>query len=628
MKIQIKYTPLIIFVAILFINACAINKSQNSANKDNLTIAKEKTSEYQIVLPVNPSEVEESAANELKIYIEKSTGAVLHITNEDKKVAKAIYIGNTKYAAKNKAIINEPEGWIIKASGTNLILTGGKTRGVLYAVYHFLEDVVGVRWWDPWEEYVPMIGQLSIRSDLSLHGVPSFAYRDLYDSIFDDMGIDPKTAKADYSLYQARNRLNGHFSFTPQEYGGRIKYGKPYHVHTFSRYFPVKKYFSRHPEWYAWSKDKKTRIDDGQLCLSNKELLEVFKQKVRDSIFASYQLAQERGETKPEFFSVSLNDLDGLCECDDCSKLYIEKGKSGYAIFFVNKIADYIAAVYPEVKIETLSYWQYIIPPLDNTKPAKNVVLRLAEEGRDLANTIENRNNKDVLQRLKQWQKLCDNNNLYIWDYYLNYSNATHVPMFRFQQDLEIYKKHGAQGIFGEIEWPLVADMWNMRVWMLAKLFENIHLNTDSLIADFAVNYYAEAAPQIKEYLYMVRKSVDSTNSFISFRTNVFAENYFTLDIAIKANKLFEEALSNVKDNEVAARRVRHARSYFDKVIVRRTAFFASEAQKRGLLLNNLGLNRKLAARRIVASLQEQGKFKTLDNKTIREIAVYKKVYE
>lgn len=611
---------------VLFFSACAISKKSSSAKE--LSLIKDNHSVYSIVLPIHASVVEKSAAKELKEYLEKSTGVLLPIVTEENKMSNSIFIGQTKYAAKHKIIERKPESWIIKAVDGNLILTGGNTRGVLYAVYHFLEDIVGVRWWDPWEEDVPKISELSVQPSLFLKGTPSFAYRDLYDSIFDEMGIDPKAAKAYYSLYQARNRLNGHFSYTPPEYGDRIKYGKPYHVHTFSRYFPIEKYFKEHPEWYAWSMKKNVRIDNGQLCLSNKEMLEVFKQKVKDSIAASYKLSDMRGETRPEFFSVSLNDVEGLCECNDCTQQYKEKGLSGYALAFVNKIADYISNIYPEVKIETLAYWQYRVPPLDATRPAKNVMIRLAEDRKDLIHTVDHPNNKEEMERLIQWEQLCDNNNLYIWDYYLNYSNATHVPVHRFQPDLVLFKNHNVQGIFGEIEWPLVADMWNMRVWMLAKLFENIDLHTDSLMQDFTKKYYGNAAPQINEFLYMVRNSVDDKNSFVSFRTNVFAEAYFTLDIAVKANQLFEQALKNVKDNDVHARRVRHARSYFDKVIVKRTTFFATEAQKRGQLLNDLGLNRKLAARRIVAALTEQAKLKALDTKTKKEMDIYKKVYE
>lgn len=602
----------------------AVSLFVSAQNNTAFTIVSAGRSTYKIVIPNNATTLEKTAAKELQEYLKKATKAVLPIVNEKHAKGKNIYIGNTNYARRNKIADVRPEAWMIKAHQNNLVLTGGAQRGVLYAVYHFLEKHLDIRWYDPWEEDVPQWAQLSLPVRLEEKGNPTFWYRDLYDSIFDDDGIDPKPTSAAYSLYQARNRLNGHFSYTPQAYGGRITYGKPYHVHTFNRYFPGKKYFKEHPEWYAWSKKKQMRIDSGQICLSNKELLEVFKQKVRDSIQASYDKADKKGQDRPLFFSVSLNDVEGICECDECVATYTRKGLSGYAFAYVNKIADYIAPIFPKAKIETLAYWQYRVPPLDDTKPAKNVVVRIAEDYKDNMHDINNPNNKEVLERLKVWQRLCDNDNLFIWDYYLNYSNASNSSPFRFRSDMHIYKAHGVQGIFGEIEWPLVADLWNMRVWMLAKLYEDMNLDTDTLVHDFVTHYYGPAAKQMLEFLYMVKEKTDETNSAMTFRTSLFSEKFMDLDAALKGHQLFEAALQAVKDSEKYSRRVRHARTTFDRYLVRRFRPYILEAQKRNIDIRVL--NRKAAAQRIVDALKEQAAFKVMDEKTKKEIGLHEQI--
>ena len=48
----------------------------------------------------------------------------------------------------------------VKTVDGSLVIAGGRPRGVLYGVYHFLEDVVGVRWLSPVAEYVPSRPQL------------------------------------------------------------------------------------------------------------------------------------------------------------------------------------------------------------------------------------------------------------------------------------------------------------------------------------------------------------------------------------------------------------------------------------------------------------------------------------
>lgn len=625
MRNQSLINKIITFFSILSA-LLVLQQNGYAQQRKQLNIVQKGRSAYSIILPVTASAVEKTAAKELQEYLQLSTGALLPVIAENKPVTHGIYIGATAYSLSKNISTGREEEWIIKAYNNKIIVTGGSRRGVLYAVYHFLEDIVGVRWWDPWEEDVPRLAALSIPANFSASGNPTFAYRDLYDSIFDDSGIDKKGIGAAYSLYQVRNRLNGHFSYTPTAYGDRIKYGRPYHVHTFSRYFPVTVYYAKHPGWYAWSKEKNKRTDNGQLCLSNQELLRAFKEKVKDSIQYSYDLADRNGEMHPVFFSVSLNDVGGICECDACTAALAQKGPSGYALSFVNKIADYIAPLFPDAKIETLAYWQYRMLPLDATRPAKNVVLRIAEDGKDNMHDISNSNNSEIQERLKQWTKLCDNNNLYIWDYHLNYSNTSNSSPFRFEKDMQLYKQYNAQGIFGEIEWPLVADMWNLRVWMLTRLFENNQLKTDDLISDFTSRYYRAAGKYIREFLYLVKAATDADNTPMTFRTNLFNEKFMSLDLALKGNTLFEAALKSVENDAAAARRVRHARSYFDRFLVNRNRIFETEAGRRGQTTVQLGLDKLLAAQRIVSVLQEQGTFKYFDEKTKKEIAFYEKV--
>ena len=80
-------------------------------------------------------------------YIEKSLGLKLSIVSENEAEGKCIYVGQTAYAKTAGAVGSSKENWIIKMHEGNLILTGGKEkrdRGIIYAVYHFLEDIVGV----------------------------------------------------------------------------------------------------------------------------------------------------------------------------------------------------------------------------------------------------------------------------------------------------------------------------------------------------------------------------------------------------------------------------------------------------------------------------------------------------
>ena len=80
----------------------------------------------------------------------------------------------------------------------DLILAGGRPRGTLYAVYRFLGDEIGVRWWSPFEQHVPRRPTLKIAA-MDRSGEPRFHYRDIHLVYASDGG-----------RFAARNRLNGH----------------------------------------------------------------------------------------------------------------------------------------------------------------------------------------------------------------------------------------------------------------------------------------------------------------------------------------------------------------------------------------------------------------------------------
>lgn len=136
--------------------------------------------DYVIVVPQNSAPVEQAAANELQTYLKKVFGAELPIYEEGETSYKAFYIGHTDYAKSSGIHGKSEENWIIKVHNENIILTGGikeNDRGIVYAVYHFLEDIVGIRWWSVWEEYVPELAELSLDSDFFKDGTPFFEHR-------------------------------------------------------------------------------------------------------------------------------------------------------------------------------------------------------------------------------------------------------------------------------------------------------------------------------------------------------------------------------------------------------------------------------------------------------------------
>ncbi|MBE6966655.1 MAG: hypothetical protein E7441_11560, partial [Ruminococcaceae bacterium] len=253
---------------------------------DNIIlIAKNKKSYLPIAIPAVPSKVEETAAEELCTYFKKATGATFDIVSESEVSGNAIYVGHTNYAKVSFPTCTGEEQWYIKAHNKSLVISGGRTpieRGLIYGAFHFLEDVLGVRWWNEWEEYVPAVDEFSVPDDFKLSGEPKFKLRQL----------STRHCKRDLRFI-ARSRQSGNPNKeivtgwaleTAQKYGGFFYGGGPHHVHTLPMYISAEKYFDEHPDWFAWDDKFKEYLSDGQLCFCNDDMIAELSRLVIEAI--------------------------------------------------------------------------------------------------------------------------------------------------------------------------------------------------------------------------------------------------------------------------------------------------------------------------------------------------------
>ena len=207
--------------------------------------------------------------------------------------------------------------------GDSLVLLGDPPRGSLYAVYTFLEDVVGVRWWTSTESYLPKTPTLRIK-DLDIRYAPKLQFREaFYRDAFD-------------GVFAARSKCNGHFPRVPEAYGGH--YPVLGWCHTFFQLLPPDKYFQDHPEWYS-EIDGQRKADHTQLCLTNEAMRAELVQNA---------LKWLRAVSNPGVIDISQNDWHGQCQCAKCRAIEEEEGSlSGPLLRFVNAVAEDIEREFP-----------------------------------------------------------------------------------------------------------------------------------------------------------------------------------------------------------------------------------------------------------------------------------------
>lgn len=492
---------------------------------------------YKIALCDGYSASEQTAATELAYYVQKAGEASLPIVRGATPEGKTIYIGfDNKVAHALSASMpdNDDDGysWITK-NGT-LFIFGGKDRGTMYGVFQFLEKYLGIEWYTKDFTKIPARKQLAL-PQVNHHASPAFNQRNLF---YYNSRTNP--------LWSAHNLLNSTLGLTSaNKYGGQLGYNG---VHTMGTMVPADKYFSTHPEYYALRNGR--RIKDGQLCLSNANVLKLLKEATLKTI------AEAPGCW---CYSVSQNDNQLYCECSKCTRLERKYGgHSGLMLWAVNQIADEVKARHPGVLIGTLAY-QYTQQPPTGIKPRDNVVIRLCDIESCFGHPLSAQENLTFRNDMSGWSRLTDK--LYVWDYATNFAGYL-LPFPNYHAlaaNLRWFQQTGVAGVMEEGQYESYGgEFCDMKQWILANLLWNPEQDVDSLARRFIIDYYGKAADDIYDY-YLLCNGLNDTHHLM---LDTQAGNPFYTDRFIKsANRLLSQAASKVQSDGKIAERVEEVRS-------------------------------------------------------------------
>jgi len=509
-------------------------------------IARDGRASLVVVLPSDTTAEQLTASRELVDYLSRVTSAHYRIVDERSAEAggPAIRIASAADLAA--------EEWRIEIGRRDVRLSGGEPRGLLYAVYHFLEDRVGVRWWTPYEEFVPARPDLRLEPGV-WQGRPAFRYRDIQ-----GVSAPPR--------FFARSRINGHFSRLSADHGGRIAYGPPQQVHDFLDYVPPRQFFRTHPEYYALV-DGERRVGDAQLCLTNHGLQALIAGRLRGFVEQARQEARALGEPAPLLFNISPEDWGGACTCPVCAASAARAGsESGPLLEMINAVAEAVQPDYPEIRIDTLAYYHTFRPPR-GVRPRHNVVVRLAGlQYRDYARGARHPANEVYRRAVEEWAHISPT--LRIWDYNVNFGDDGDLPLDNLDylaDDYRFYREQGIDGLFVQHEFAVGGDLHDLKLYVTVRLLENPDRDTEQLVRGFTDGYYGAAAVPIRRYLALRRAAFAATPG--SIRAMAPAADYVWLDADFfrEAQVLFERAERAVADAPELLRRVRHARLSLDR---------------------------------------------------------------
>ncbi len=467
------------------------------------------TPDYTIVIGADASEADKNAAEKLRYYFDEISGIKLDIVNDTSAESeKEIIIGKTNREGNGFDVDRTSlgdDGIVIKTVGEKLILSGAEKRGAIYAVYNFLEEYFDCRWFTHDLTVIPEKDKLTIPKAIDYTYTPAIAFRATD-------WISPSRSNE----YKAANGLNTDlYGAMSDSYGDGIAYAGSF-AHNLQNLLDVS-LIETNPELFALGVESGERTVN-QLCLTNPETLRLVIEGVRKSL---------KNNPNAEIISVTQNDNQDYCVCENCKKVDEEEGShAGTMLRFVNAIADNIREDYPDVMVDTFAY-QYTRKPPKITVPRDNVIVRLCSIECTFSSPLDggySEENTAFAEDIRGWSSIC--NNLHIWDYTTDYAHYL-APFGDFdviQRNIQFFAENNVVGIYEEGNYSASSsdgEFAELRCYLLSKLMWNPYCDVNELMYDFCEAYYGDGYQGVIDFINYIDKnsggfSIDFENWWIT----------------------------------------------------------------------------------------------------------------
>ena len=519
---------------------------------------------YTIVFPDRPDTGNRFALKELRLFLKKASGAEFKAVPASKAPKeKRIFLGLSDTALK--ILGKDPRGDMkdqdtrVKTVGNDLFLFGKGEWGDMFAVYDYLENVLGYRWYDA-------------RGGMKVPDCRDLKWQELDRKFRYSVEFRAATGywifhRPEAHLAFLRNRQN--FQWIPMYLkmkGIMIpKEGEMWEPasHTLSAYIPGRlgggerkpfswqknqDYSKTNPEFFGMDPRGK-RTGGPHLCFSNPGL--------RKELTANIL---EHMKRRPDIriFSLGAYDSPGkFCYCPDCIAQE-KKYRTPAAAYFVYllELSKAVAEKFPQNRIGFSAYRkaQTQIPPTGFGKMPDNLVVKLAPIDDDFSKSWAHKNNADTRTHLRQWGQICSR--LAVWYYPNPYSGQITPPMGnirRLADDIREMVKDGLD--YTKFEHNVgVANMigfTELQSFLMLQQFKDVSQDTDALIREFMEFEYGKAAPLMMKYWNELEDATLNNKIFMTWDAPLPVYQYLTPENLIRWSGYFEEMEKLLADSPV-----------------------------------------------------------------------------
>ncbi len=580
-----KRTLLLISPLLFSLLACS---PKNDGDEERRLLGDMLTLDFSILLSDGPSETAEYVASELQTTFRNCTNVTLDIVNDSSFDGHGHFIslGNTSYFERakegkidlSKEAMNE-DGFYIYTNNANVYINSYNDRGLMYGVYEFLEDTLGVRYLTHEYTYYPT----------GLERVDLYSYDKAYVPLFPQRAyLNTPVFQNDFE-YVAHMRFNTDYAVMPSYMGGSSLWHQfPVPGHTVGAILPYTDYLAGGTDINGnplikeeYREVYQHRIIDEEivsnwylgaldLCYSNGVDYNVGSDKSTLNLMIE-SLKRILSEDKEcEYLHIGQADVAYSCPCSHCAEAAGKYRASGVMIRFVNKVEEAVNSWLREeqngreITFSMFAYSYNVQPPLDengeildpSVVPHQRVAIKYAPIQADYIYSLDDsRQNDNTRGQLKRWSTLgCD---FMAWTYATIFSNYfVYYPHYQSLKNL-LTELKDAKVIY-EFDQSLYDEygvyQQYLDAYVFSKLCWNIDADVNEIVQDFCRYYFGEDA-----YLdvYNYHLSMDSYYNYLASRgirltaqngDFVTSEN-FPYRLTKQAYDYFEDAMEKTANN-------------------------------------------------------------------------------
>ncbi len=448
-----------------------------------------------------------SAAAELNYHLERATGVVLPVVAEaDVRTLAAhrpmVVIGGGALA-ESLMTLDPPlaeEEFAIRTVGRHVVFTGYDTAegddersstspATLWAVGHFLDREMGVRWLWPGEvgTYVPA-AETVVVPEIDVRERPEMVTRRFNPAINSRDATEARVTNSETreQIIAEVEQWNARHQMGVRE---RVQSG-----HSFRHWW--ERYHEEHPEIFATLPEGMTQPnpqpDRVKMCVASPLVEELALQEWREA-------------GRPDVWPVGPNDGQGYCVCEDCRALDVPPSLdadpldiywnrsvvdlTGRYLHLWRRLLGTMREENPNVTLTTLAYANYRIATPE-MEPLGH------EDALTISLVPDNWSEKEY-QSLAEWERIGATVVMRPNFFFVGYA-APYLPL----HEAGRFWEHAIDtGIIGWYSNDL--GYWGAQgpwYYLFARLCERPDLGVEDVLAEYA-SAFGEAAPAIREYL-------------------------------------------------------------------------------------------------------------------------------